>query len=116
VVDTGLDGLDLTVPPGHDPVVFPHGVNVEFIRPTGPGAAVMRVYERGVGETRSCGTGTVAAVVAALRGSGRDTGVVTVGTRGGRLRVRVADGGTRLTGPAVIVAEGELAGSWWGSY
>jgi len=116
VTDVLLEHLDLTVPPGHDPVVFPHGVNVEFVRITGPETTVMRVHERGVGETRSCGTGTVAAVVAALRAGGRRTGELMVQTRGGPLRVEVADETTRLTGPAVIVADGELSDAWWSAF
>jgi diaminopimelate epimerase len=113
VTDVHLEVLDLTVPPGHDPGLFPHGVNVEFVHRTGPGTAAMRVHERGIGETRSCGTGTVAAVVAALRADGQTTGELTVETRGGRLRVEVDAVTTRLTGPAVIVARGELSRSWW---
>jgi diaminopimelate epimerase len=113
-VTTDLAGLDLTRPPGHDPALFPHGVNVEFVTPLDGGDEVaMRVHERGVGETRSCGTGTVAAVVAALRHAGRDTGDVTVQAPGGRLRVTVDAGTTVLHGPAVLVAHGELAPSWW---
>ena len=115
VVDVLLDDLDLSVPPGHDPVVFPHGVNVEFVRVTDPDTAAMRVHERGVGETRSCGTGTVAAAVAALHAVGRRTGQLMIGTRGGRLRVEVDTHTTRLTGPAEIVASGELTDSWWSS-
>ena len=74
VTDVALDALDLTVEPGHDRTLFPHGVNVEFVSPVRDGRVAMRVHERGVGETRSCGTGTVAAVVAALRAAGRDDG------------------------------------------
>jgi diaminopimelate epimerase len=73
----------------------------------------MRVHERGVGETRSCGTGTVAAVVAALRAAGRKTGDVAVRTYGGRLRVTVRADTTVLHGPAVLVAFGEVAAGWW---
>ncbi|TQM14298.1 diaminopimelate epimerase [Pseudonocardia kunmingensis] len=114
VTDLAIDGLDLTRPPGHDPALFPHGVNVEFLTPLNEdGEIAMRVHERGVGETRSCGTGTVAAVVAALRHAGRDTGEVAVRTPGGRLRVTVADGTTVLHGPAVLVAHGELTPEWW---
>ncbi|WP_211223887.1 diaminopimelate epimerase [Pseudonocardia asaccharolytica] len=115
VTAVGLDSLDLTVPPGHDPALFPHGVNVEFVTPLRGGQVTMRVHERGVGETRSCGTGTVAAVVAALRQSGADTGTVAVCTRGGRLRVTVDADGTTLQGPAVLVGQGELERSWWDS-
>ena len=118
VTEVPIDGLDLTCPPGHDPALFPHGVNVEFVSPVavssdGSDEVVMRVHERGVGETRSCGTGTVAAVVAALRHAGRGTGTVAVRTPGGRLRVTVDDATTVLHGPAVLVAHGELSRDWW---
>jgi diaminopimelate epimerase len=115
VTDAAIDLLDLTRPPGHDGAVFPHGVNVEFISPIVDDAVVMRVHERGVGETRSCGTGTVAAAVAALHHAGRSTGTVGVQTPGGRLRVTVEDGTTVLHGPAVLVAHGELTDEWWAS-
>jgi diaminopimelate epimerase len=125
VTDVSIGALDLTRPPGHDPSLFPHGVNVEFVTPVGSDARArkrpfgdddtvsMRVHERGVGETRSCGTGTVAAVVAALRHAGRKTGTVAVSTPGGLLRVTVDDDTTTLHGPAVLVAHGEIAPDWW---
>jgi diaminopimelate epimerase len=113
VADVPLAALDLTRPPGHDPALFPHGVNVEFLTPMVKDRIAMRVHERGVGETRSCGTGTVAAVVAALRAAGRATGDVEVRTPGGRLRVTVTDQTTVLHGPAVLVASGELDSTWW---
>lgn len=108
VTAADIDHLDLTRPPGHDPALFPHGVNVEFVTPVVDGEVAMRVHERGVGETRSCGTGTVAAVVAALRHARRETGTVGVSTPGGRLRVTVTDSTTVLHGPAVLVAHGDL--------
>ncbi|MCX6466591.1 MAG: diaminopimelate epimerase [Pseudonocardiales bacterium] len=114
VTEVPIDGLDLTRPPGHDPALFPHGVNVEFVSPVVDGHVAMRVHERGVGETRSCGTGTVAAVVAALRHAGHDSGTVEVSAPGGRLQVTVAEGTTVLRGPAVLVAHGELTPQWWG--
>jgi len=113
VTDVALDGLDLTAQPGFDAALFPRGVNVEFVSPLRSGQVTMRVHERGVGETRSCGTGTVAAVVAALRAAGRDAGDVVVHTPGGRLRVVVEGGTTVLQGPAVLVASGELDPGWW---
>jgi diaminopimelate epimerase len=73
----------------------------------------MRVHERGVGETRSCGTGTVAALAAALDEQGRDTGEAHVQVPGGRLHVAIAADGSALTGPAVLVATGRLAPDWW---
>jgi diaminopimelate epimerase len=117
VTDAPLDALDLTAQPGFDAALFPHGVNVEFVSPldgdTDGGEVAMRVHERGVGETRSCGTGTVAAAVAALRAAGATTGDVAVRTPGGRLRVVVTEGTTVLQGPAVLVAAGELDQAWW---
>ena len=117
VTTVDLDALDLTAAPGHDPDRFPDGVNVEFLTPlTADGATHLRVHERGSGETRSCGTGTVAGAVAGLRAAGRDSGTVTVTTPGGVLRVDVGPGlgsapgsTTTLTGPAVLVARGEVA-------
>jgi diaminopimelate epimerase len=116
VTDAPVDSLDLTRPPGHDPALFPHGVNVEFVSPLAGDAVAVRVHERGVGETRSCGTGTVAAVVAALRAAGRTTGEVGVTTPGGRLRVTVTPDTTVLHGPAVLVAHGELTREWWDAH
>jgi len=113
VTDVALDALDLTAEPGYDRALFPHGVNVEFVSPVRDGRVAMRVHERGVGETRSCGTGTVAAVVAALRAAGATTGDVEVWTPGGRLRVSVGNDTTVLHGPAVLVASGELDPEWW---
>ncbi|ADD44214.1 diaminopimelate epimerase [Stackebrandtia nassauensis] len=93
--------LDLHKVPAVDAQLFPTGVNVEFI--TGPANHItMRVHERGVGETRSCGTGAVAAAAVALGG----VGTCTVDVPGGTLTVTVSTDTTTLTGPAVIVAEG----------
>ena len=58
-----LEALDLSQAPSVDPAL-PAGQNVEFVV-RGDRALRMRVFERGVGETRSCGTGIAAAVVAA---------------------------------------------------
>jgi diaminopimelate epimerase len=112
-VDFDLATVDLTVPPGRDPVLFPHGANVEFVREVPPDALRMRVHERGVGETRSCGTGTVAAVAAILHLRGRTSGRYTVDIPGGRVLVEVGEHGSTLTGPAVLVARGQLDAAWW---
>ncbi|GGN20787.1 diaminopimelate epimerase [Lentzea pudingi] len=113
VTDVPVEGFDLTVPPGYDPVMFPHGVNVELINVIGADALRMRVYERGVGETRSCGTGTVASVASWLAGQGRTTGSATVDVLGGQVVVTIEPTTSTLTGPAVLVARGELDKSWW---
>jgi diaminopimelate epimerase len=112
LVDAPLAGFDLAGPPRLDPAQFPEGGNVELVRVTGPGTAEMRVYERGSGETRSCGTGAVAAAAAAAAAAGRDRGSWQVSVPGGRLTVVLESGVGWLRGPAVIVAEGELDGAW----
>ena len=86
---------------------FPAGVNVELVTPLQDGAIHMRVYERGVGETRSCGTGTVAAACAALADSSQATGSVRVIVPGGEVTVTISEEGSTLTGPSRIVAIGE---------
>ncbi len=108
-----LAALDLTSPV-LDAAVFPHGANVEVLTPlAADGAAVdftahMRVVERGVGETRSCGTGLVAAAAAALHGVGRGSGTVGIAVPGGAVTVTLADGQAHLRGPSRLVAHGEL--------
>ena len=108
-----LDGLDLTAPPGYDHGLFPDGVNVEFVAPAEPveGRDVhvrMRVYERGSGETWSCGSGACAVAAVALHDAGIPHGFVAVDLPGGRLTVAIAADRCVLSGPAVIVATGEL--------
>jgi diaminopimelate epimerase len=73
----------------------------------------MRVHERGVGETRSCGTGTVAAAFAALADTGADTGSLTVRVPGGDVVVTITDATSYLRGPSVLVARGEISEEWW---
>jgi diaminopimelate epimerase len=105
-----LESLDLTVAPEVDAEVFPHGVNVEFVVPLAPDRVRMRVHERGSGETRSCGTGTVAVAAAALGWSGRAQGTVHVLVPGGAVRVDRTEAESSLTGPAVLVASGRWTG------
>ncbi len=114
--DAGLASLaelDLSRPPVVAPAL-PQGQNVEFVVRTGARALRLRVHERGVGETRSCGTGVCAAVVATIHSdrSGRAE-AWTVDLPGGRLSVVWTEAGpVLLTGPAVLVAEGELRDGW----
>ena len=105
-----LAALDLTRAPQVRPEP-PHGTNVELVRPMGPGHVAMRVHERGVGETRSCGTGACAAAIATSFWAGSlDTGATwLVDVPGGRLTVRLLpDHGVELAGPAVLVADGTI--------
>ncbi|MGR6965489.1 diaminopimelate epimerase [Geodermatophilus sp. URMC 61] len=115
LTDVDVDTLDLTTAPAVDAQLFPDGVNVEFVTVVEAGRHVrLRVSERGVGETRSCGTGACAAAWAALEAAGAATGTVTVDVPGGRLGVTVDERTTVLSGPAVVVATGELTREWLG--
>jgi len=113
LTDIELSSLDLTSRPGFDPAVFPEGVNIEFITVLGADRIAMRVHERGVGETRSCGTGTVAAAAAYLASTGRSAGSVTVGVPGGSVCVTISGGDSTLAGPAVLVAAGAIDREFW---
>lgn len=119
-VDDLAHAGDLHTPPPFSPVsAYPDGVNVEFVVDRGPRHVALRVHERGSGETRSCGTGACAVAVAAARRDGADptaTGTpvtYTVDVPGGRLVITERpDGEIEMTGPAVIVAEGEIDAEW----
>lgn len=85
---------------------FPNGTNVEFIAPSPDGGLDMRVWERGVGETLSCGTGAcAAAVVARRRGLVGDE--TTVRVPGGEVSVTLGDT-VLLGGPVVHVFDTEV--------
>ena len=108
-----LAALDVGAPVHFDRAQFPDGVNVEVLTAPVGGLVQMRVHERGVGETRSCGTGTVAAAVAALADAGADTGTLTVRVPGGDVMVTITDATSYLRGPSVLVARGEITDAWW---
>ena len=108
-----LAALDVAAPVQFDRQQFPDGVNVEVLTAPAGGSVTMRVHERGVGETRSCGTGTVAAAVAALAHQGAATGTLDVRVPGGRVSVTVTDATSYLRGPSVLVARGEISEEWW---
>jgi len=122
-VDDLADAGELREPPQHDEQTYPAGVNVEFVVRRGEHHVAMRVHERGSGETRSCGTGACAVMVATAVADQastpsdqpsddqasvgvRDT-AYTVDVPGGTLRITwTADDRILMTGPAVLVAEG----------
>ena len=87
--------------------LFPASVNVEFVEPRPDGSLDQRTYERGSGETWACGSGAVAAAVAAQE-LGRARSPVTVHLRGGSLVIHHAGGDAPaiMEGPAVQVFEG----------
>jgi diaminopimelate epimerase len=113
LTDDALARLDVAAPVQFDGAQFPAGVNVEVLTALADGVVSMRVHERGVGETRSCGTGTVAAAVAALQHQGAGTGSLKVRVPGGEVTVTITDASSYLRGPSVLVAHGELSDEWW---
>ncbi|MCH5675319.1 diaminopimelate epimerase [Streptomyces gilvus] len=123
-VDDLAHAGDLYAPPPFSPAsAYPDGVNVEFVVDRGPRHVALRVHERGSGETRSCGTGACAVAVATARRDGADPAVTgtpvtyTVDVPGGTLVITERpDGEIEMTGPAVIVAEGEIDAEWLESF
>ncbi len=104
--DAEVDGADLAEAPYVPADRFPDGANVELAARTGERSFRMRVHERGVGETESCGTGAVAVAYAL---AGGEPGTYRVDVPGGTLEVVLADDATAcLVGPAVLVAHGEV--------
>ncbi len=88
---------------------FPRRVNVGFLEIVDAAHARLRVFERGVGETRACGTGACAAVAAGRR-AGRLAPRVEVTLPGGVLEIAWDGPGARLwmTGPAAVAFRGEV--------
>ncbi len=90
-----------------DPI-FPERINVNVASVTGPNAVSLRVWERGAGITRACGTGACATAVAAIR-SKRVASPVEVSLPGGVLTIAWAEGGPiRMSGTATHVFSGEF--------
>jgi diaminopimelate epimerase len=101
-------GVDVAELGGRLQGIHPGGINVEFISVgPGPGAITLRVYERGVGETDACGTGSAAAAAAA-HSWGLVGETVAVHNPGGALQVTLGADGVRLSGPVRKVADVEV--------
>ncbi len=119
-VDDVAEAGDLLAPPSVTPEeAYPEGVNIEFVRRIAPGHIQMRVFERGVGETLSCGTGACAAAIAtAVRADASADGTRTrVDVPGGSVGVTwLADGNVELDGPVEFVARGVLDHEWWDAH
>lgn len=115
VEDEDLEALDLPAvgPPIETHELFPNRTNVSFVREVGPGVLRARIFERGVGETMSSGTGASGAAVAYVARGGESSGGragIVVRLDGGELEVEVGeDLHVTLTGWAVPVYRGELA-------
>ncbi len=117
IVDALADAGPLHEPPAVTPSsAVPDGANVEFVVLQGPASIAMRVQERGVGETRSCRTGACAAMLAVSRSRGdRAPASYRVEVPGGVLQVTDGPEEVLLTGPAVLVASGEVRADWLGA-
>jgi diaminopimelate epimerase len=85
---------------------FPQGTNVEYVAVRGPREIEIRLFERGVGETQSSGTGSCAAAVAAIA-SGQVASPVNVIAPGGSQTVRWQNQ-VYLQGPATLLCRGEF--------
>ncbi len=111
-VDDVKDAGDLLEAPVVTPEdEYPDGVNVEFVQFLGNGEIAMRVFERGVGETRSCGTGTCAVALAAtLKKGQRLPARWIINPPGGRLVVDIdPHSNATLIGPAVILEDHDVS-------
>lgn len=106
-----IDDLDLEKigPKFENHKIFPDRVNTEFVKPIGPDAVQMRVWERGSGETWACGTGACAVAVASILNGIVEKNTVHVKLRGGDLTVEWnrEENVVYMTGPATFVFEGE---------
>lgn len=117
--DLGKLAIERLAPPLRNHPAMPDGANVNFVKAAGANRIEVRTYERGVeGETLSCGSGVVAAAIAAGR-QGMAASPVTCGTKSGvDFTVEFEDGGAaiahvRLSGDAREVYKGELTGEAW---
>lgn len=111
-VDDLEEAGDLLTSPTVDPQeAYPEGVNVEFVHILPNGELAMRVHERGVGETQSCGTGTCAVALAATIKTGKNLpSHWVINPPGGRLVVDT-DGHSNATliGPAVLLRDVDVS-------
>jgi diaminopimelate epimerase len=111
VDDINQVGDLLTAPIVEPADEYPDGVNVEFVEFLPDGELKMRVHERGVGETKSCGTGTCAvALAASLKRGKRLPANWIINPPGGRLSVEIdSHSNAILTGPAVLIKDHDLS-------
>jgi diaminopimelate epimerase len=111
VDDINQVGDLLTAPIVEPADEYPDGANVEFVQFLPDGELKMRVHERGVGETKSCGTGTCAVALAASlkKGKGLPANWI-INPPGGRLSVEIdSHSNAILTGPAVLIEDYDLS-------
>ena len=108
----GIDNIDLEKigPLFEHHKLFPEQINTEFVEVTDSHNIKMRVWERGSGETMSCGTGTCAVTVAAvLNGYCKRDEEININIRGGQLKdTYLSDGRVIMRGTATNVFDGEI--------
>lgn len=108
VADADAVDLDRLGPEIEHEPLFPERINVNVASVTGLNSLRLRVWERGVGLTRACGTGACATAVAAIR-AGHVSSPVQVRLPGGDLEIAWQAGGSiTMTGPAAYVFTGEI--------
>jgi diaminopimelate epimerase len=109
IVDNLEDIGNLVQSPKHQPIeALPNGANFEFVQILNGREVAMRVYERGVGETLSCGSGACAAAKF-MQQHWQTLDPITVMVPGGKLVIESLENNmVKLTGPAVLVAVGEI--------
>jgi diaminopimelate epimerase len=109
VDNVDLAPVGLQGPPIESHPRFPARVNAGFMQILDRGRVRLRVYERGAGETLSCGTGACAAAVAGITRGLLDSRV-EVETRGGVLTIEWLgdNNAVMMTGPAARVFDGEI--------
>lgn len=110
IVVDDLMSLDIAIPAQflQNHAIFPEGVNVGFMQIISRTRIILRVYERGAGETNACGTGACAAVAVGINQGLLDEHV-TVGLKGGELTVCWnKKEQLYMTGPASFVFDGVI--------
>jgi diaminopimelate epimerase len=113
VPDLGSIG-DLKTAPSVSPSdVFPNGVNVEFVTKITDDHVAMRVFERGSGETLSCGTGACAVAAVIREQSGKKINSIQIDLPGGNLQITFLNGKMIMRGPAVLEETGTLPEKWF---
>ncbi len=112
IMDDNLETLDLDKIGKHfeNYPLFPERINTEFVKIIGRNEILMRVYERGSGETLACGTGASACVCVLIKNGFLNFGEeITVNVLGGKLIIFVdSNFNVLLKGKALKVFEGEL--------
>lgn len=105
---------DLKISPKVEPnQEFPEGVNTEFVKIISENHVQMRVFERGSGETLSCGTGACAVATVMRQRSNNNISEFKIDVLGGSLVIKFDAKKMTMTGPAIIEKQGILNENWY---